>query len=335
MENASPRILKIQFARKFVKINEVNDIQVAIIGRTEMLFNTALELRRAGCRIPLIVTAKEAPEYTKTAEDFEVLANNIGATFLNTGRISASDSVAKLRELGDLDIGVSINYPTILSSEVIDLFRLGIVNLHGGDLPRYRGNACQAWAILNGESRIGLCLHKMIGGELDTGAIISREYFPIDIYTRIGEVLGWIAATAPHMITQAVATLNDNPEFVLEAMPNENNGSLRCYPRLPEDGRIDWNDSNEKILRLVNASSEPYSGAFCEFDGKRMTIWRAGLVSDDENYLAVTGQVAAISEEGHVTVICGDGKLRIKEVQVDNFRGAPNSVIKSTRSRLK
>ncbi|GAB1465742.1 hypothetical protein MASR2M54_12420 [Aliarcobacter cryaerophilus] len=53
----------------------------------------------------------------------------------------------------DCEIAVSLNYSSIISQNVIDLFPLGVLNAHGGDLPRYRGNACQAWAIINGEEK--------------------------------------------------------------------------------------------------------------------------------------------------------------------------------------
>ena len=73
-----------------------------------------------------------------------------------------------------------------IPNKIINYFNYGILNAHGGDLPRYRGNACQAWAILNGENKIGLCIHKMVGGELDSGDIISRDYLDIGENTKIG-----------------------------------------------------------------------------------------------------------------------------------------------------
>ena len=89
-------------------------------------------------------------------------------------------------------MGISFNYRNITTQEVIDLFPLGILNGHGGDLPRYRGNACQAWAIINGEKRIRLCVHKMVGGELDSDDIIARDYYPLGLNSRVRQVLEWI-----------------------------------------------------------------------------------------------------------------------------------------------
>ena len=82
-----------------------------------------------------------------------------------------------------------------------------------GDLPRYRGNACQAWAILNGE-KIGLCIHKMIGGEIDAGDIIERDYYRLDNETNITQVLNWILERTPNMFSNSIKKLEENENFM-------------------------------------------------------------------------------------------------------------------------
>ena len=114
------------------------------------------------------------------------------------------------------DIAVSINYTGAVPQAVIDLFPLGILNAHGGDLPRYRGNACQARAIPNGEERIGLCVHRMIGGELDSGDIIARDYLAIDHTTKVTRVWEWMSMRTPELMLEAVQMLDANPDFLLE-----------------------------------------------------------------------------------------------------------------------
>ena len=120
-----------------------------------------------------VITSKEAPEYTKKVSDFEEFAKNYNVPFINSPRIKENhESIIKSSKP---DIGISMNYTSIIDSSVINIYKMGILNAHGGDLPKYRGNACQAWAILNGEKKIGLCVHKMIGGELDSGDIITKN----------------------------------------------------------------------------------------------------------------------------------------------------------------
>jgi len=309
-------------------------MKCAIIGRTFKLYKTAEALLEAGHKIAAVVTAKAAPEYPVSASDFEELAHNSGARFLQTARIDKHPDT--LLEYGSLDVGISVNYPGIIPQSVIDSFRLGILNAHGGDLPRYRGNACQAWAILNGEDQIGLCIHKMVGGELDSGDIIERDYFPLSIDSRIGEVHEWMNQRVPDMFLSAVGKLSAEPAYILERQSRDPADALRCYPRCPSDARIDWTRSNREILRLINASSEPYAGAFGVFRGKNIIVWRAHLPAHDvENCCAVPGQVARIdSESGDVTIITGAGKLVITDIEYEGKKAKPSAFVSSMRDRL-
>jgi UDP-4-amino-4-deoxy-L-arabinose formyltransferase/UDP-glucuronic acid dehydrogenase (UDP-4-keto-hexauronic acid decarboxylating) len=307
-------------------------MRIAIIGRTELLFNVIELLLAKGHTISCVLTAKESPEYTKSAEDFRDLAERINVPFRSSAKIKEHLDFFSNAEI---DIAVSVNYPNVIPAEVVNLFPLGILNVHGGDLPRYRGNACQAWAIINGENHIALCVHKMKGGELDSGDIILKKYYSININTRIGEVYNWFETDTPHMVLNAIEALQ-LPGFEPEVQSLYVEDALRCYPRIPEDGRIHWTKNCEDIVRLINASSEPYSGAFCGYNGEKLIIWRAEVFEEEEKYLAIPGQIARIIyEDGSIIVICGNGKIRVREVEFSQAgRVFPAQFIKSIRSRL-
>lgn len=310
-------------------------MRIAIIGRTEILFETAQRLYDEGHEIAAVITAKEAPEYTVTSDDFKAFAEKCGAPFMHTAKILDAQDMIKGQD--EIDIGVSINYSGIIPQEFIDNFPLGVLNAHAGDLPRYRGNACQAWAIINGEDKIGLCIHSMIGGELDNGDVIARSYLPIDINTKIGVIWDWIVAQTPGLYVEAVNKLAEDREYVLEVQSKDPKDALRCYPRKPEDGLIDWCADNKTILRLINACNKPYAGAFCSYNGETLIVWDAELIDDDEVFVAIPGQVTAIGA-GYMDVACGQGrdmsKLRVKEIECGGYNGAPDGLIKSLRSRL-
>ncbi len=310
-------------------------MRIAIIGRTEICYDTAELLAKQGHEIALVITAKEASEYEKTSADFKDLAAGLAAQFIHAGRFTV-EVIAQIKSLGRLDIGISINYPTIISSEVVNLFKHGILNAHGGDLPRYRGNACSAWAIINGEDRVGLCIHKMIGGELDAGDIICREYFRLSENSRIGEVWSWMSDRVPELFATAVGRLTADNTYVLEVQSRESSDALRCYPRRPEDGRLNWSVPAIDAIRLINASSEPYAGAFCDLDGEKLIVWRAERVTESEDFLAVPGQVTLISlETGIVEIATINGKIKITEAELNGVRALPANFVKSTRQRLK
>lgn len=305
-------------------------MKVAVIGRTEILYNTALLLLENNYHIPLIVTAKEAPEYTKTAKDFEELSNRIKAKFIYTPKIN--HHLHEIKTLGPIDIAVSVNYPTIISQQIIDSFKLGILNAHAGDLPKYRGNACIAWAIMNGEKKIGITIHKMAGGKLDSGPIILKKYFNITINTKITEVIEYIREVVPKMFLEAIKKLEKNPTYILEVQDEKK--AIRCYPLLPKDGKIDWNKTNIEIIRLINAFNKPYSGAFCFLNGEKMIIWEAQIYKSNEKYYAIPGQVAEILPTQEIVVITGKGKIKINQIEYKNYLGKPGVIIRSIRTRL-
>lgn len=307
-------------------------MKIAIIGRSEVLYDTARALLGFGYEIACILTAKEASEYTRTAKDFEDLAAELNVPFARGSNILKHKCF--LRD-AKADIAVSINFSGIIPQAVIDIFPSGILNAHGGDLPRYRGNACQAWALLNGEDQIGLCIHKMIGDELDSGDIISRDYYPAHINTKIGEVWSWVQARTPHLFLSACQNLAKNPKYILEAQPKDTKFALRCYPRKPEDGKIDWSKSAIDVLRLINASGPPYAGAFATLNGQKILIFDAEIMEDGEIYCAVPGQITKIDKlAGSYCVATGKGKITIKHSVLGTDGTTVMEHLSSPRMRL-
>jgi len=152
-------------------------MKLAIIGRTQMLYDTAMLLHKKGHQIKAVITSKAALEYSRTEKDFKKLAASMKAPFLITNSLDSREA-AKLCK--GLDIGISVNWTTVVDDSHIKLFRLGILNAHAADLPRYRGNACLNWAIINGEDKVAACVHFMEGGKLDCGRIAAQDYLPMD-----------------------------------------------------------------------------------------------------------------------------------------------------------
>tara|TARA_B100000609_G_C17198017_1_gene426442 strand:+ start:392 stop:1312 length:921 start_codon:yes stop_codon:yes gene_type:complete len=305
-------------------------MKVAIIGRTEALYQSALDLVENNYEVVCILTAKESPEYLKSRDDFKNLSIELDVPFESSGSIKNYKNFFKK---SSPDIAISINYPGIIPQEIIDIFPHGILNAHGGDLPRYRGNACQAWAILNGEKRIGICIHKMRGDELDSGDIIERDFIDISENTKIGHVLDWMNERIPKLFLSSLNKLQSDKKYFLEKQSTNPEDILRCYPRIPEDGKIDWRENSQNIIRLINASNKPYEGAFCKFKDLKMIIWDAVRIVDDEIFMAIPGQVTQIQKD-FVEVACGKGKIRIFKVEFDNEIVCPSLIIKSIRERL-
>jgi len=306
-------------------------LKIVALGRTQMLYEAIRRLHSDGHQIPLIVTAREAPEYTRNAEDFRELAQGLGAHFLLAENTHGDDLTAILQDLRP-DIGISINWPNLIRRPTIDQFRHGIINLHPGDLPAYKGNACPNWALIRGEPRLTLCLHLMDPERLDAGPIVAKRHLPATVDTRIGEFYEFWLATAPLMFAEAVGALAATD--CLTTVQQEGEG-FRCFPRRPEDSEIDWRSDGLNIVRLINASSEPFSGATTWLGPQRLRLWRARFEATD-NYVAVPGHVARrVRNQGEVAVTSGCGLVWLQSVSGDDgVRRNAAEMIGATHQRL-
>jgi methionyl-tRNA formyltransferase len=310
-------------------------MNIVLIGRGEILPAIGEQLLQNGHIITAVISAKESPEHRVTASDMEQWAKKINASYIYAPSISNPEVVSTIQQLSK-EIGISVNYTSIIGQDIIDMFPNGVLNAHGGDLPRYKGNACQAWALINGEKKIGLCVHKMIGDQVDEGKIITRNYLDIDINTKIGSVYKWMEEQIPRLMTDAITLLSQNPAYYIEDTQTQTERKpLRCYPRTPEDGKIDWTEDNVTILRLINASGHPFAGAFCNYEEQKLYILDAQLFDDGEEFLAIPGQVLKLNANGSIVVACGVGKMLIQKVKYNNTSTTDiTGIIQSIRKRL-
>jgi len=308
-------------------------MKIAIIGRGEILFKVMERIHEEGFEIPLVVTSKEAPEYTKTSSDFKMFAEKIGSNFIHNPKINVKDLKKFCNESNSFDLAVSINYTGIITQDVIDLFRLGILNMHAGDLPRYKGNAVVAWAIINYEKKIVNCIHKMEGSELDSGDIIVKETLNINVDTKISEIFNWLYSSAPNLFIESISKLKNDPNYIMIDKNNNNSKSMRCYPRMPIDGKIIWSKSSLDIHNLIRASSHPFQGAFTSFNGKKVAIFSSKMVETSETFLAIPGQILNFNSND-VEVATADGKLIVSEFNFEDKFLKPNEFIKTIRSRF-
>jgi UDP-4-amino-4-deoxy-L-arabinose formyltransferase/UDP-glucuronic acid dehydrogenase (UDP-4-keto-hexauronic acid decarboxylating) len=309
-------------------------MRVAALGRTRLLYDTIRSLAAAGHDIPLVVTCRAAPEYNVREDDFRSLALDLGAEFALTQDLNNPDSLGLLAR-AHADVAVSVNWINVVGREACETFPYGILNAHAGDLPRYRGNAPVAWAILQGESRVGVVIHRMDPKEIDAGPILVTDHYQLGETTYVGDVYRFLERRVPEMFVEAVAGLAAGT-ITARPQPSDSSLALRCYPRRPEDGLVNWLLGATALGRLVRAAAEPFSGAFTYFRGERLTIWRARAEAWPCPSLAVPGHVVRRDRStGEVSVATGDGVLVLEEIESPRAgRCRPATLITSVRERL-
>jgi methionyl-tRNA formyltransferase len=310
-------------------------MRIALLGRSRMALHSGDALLSAGHSISLVATGKAAEHDDVEPGDFRRLAERAGARFTDATSVRSADGARQLRE-ADAEIGISVNWPALLGADAIGAFPRGILNAHAGDLPRYRGNACINWAMLNREERVGLCIHQMIPGELDNGPVLLRDWFPLQPDTYVGEVVQWLEQRVPAMYVAAVRGLEQGT-LIAKPQPSDPSLSLRCYPRRPADSQIDWRQAARDVECLVRASSRPFAGAYSHLEGlRKVTVWKAQVHAHEGPFVAVPGSVMLRAGDDPI-IACGEGCLRLTDVSLDGETDgavSKRTINRSLRHRL-
>ena len=218
----------------------------------------------------------------------------------------SSETIEILKEYAP-DIIVVAAYGQIIQKELLELPKLGCINVHASLLPELRGASPIQHAILQGNEKTGVTIMQMAEG-LDTGDILSQV--EVEIGRKNGEELhDALAAAGAELLKSTLPKLAAG-----EIKPLPQDESLASYAGMisKSDGKIDFRMKAEEIDRQVRAF-EPWPGAFCYIDDKVMKIHCAECT--DKNTGAEPGCVTEVSDEG-ICAACGSGTLKITEIQM-------------------
>lgn len=226
-----------------------------------------------------------------------------------------------------LDAVVIASFNKILPETILE--KTTFINVHLGDLPRYRGRANINWAIINGRKDIGVTIHQMIP-DLDGGNIYKQKTLQIKNDDTVKTVYDAINDFLEKQLVSVVTKVIDG----YKGKPQKGKATYTCT-RLPEDGLIDWNASNKEIYNFIRGLTYPYPGAFTYFEGKKMIIWSAELLKKPKVYEGVIpGRIGSIIKDVGVEVLTKKGPILIKEITYEGKKQNASSVIKSVKKTL-
>jgi methionyl-tRNA formyltransferase len=254
-----------------------------------------------GWEIPLVVAQPDKPVgrgLQLQAPPVKREALERGIPVLQPGRARDPDFIASLTALAP-DVVVVAAYGQILPPALLAIPRFGCLNVHTSILPRWRGAAPIAWAMLEGDAETGVTLMHMDAG-LDTGAVIAEQRTPIlpddtgqSLHDRLaGLGAGLICRVLPDWLAGRIS-----------AVPQPADGVTYARKLTKEDGRLDWAQPAAVLDRKIRALN-PWPGAFTTLPSgtgtaELLKIWEAQSI-------AVSGTAPTMAVAGDVLVACGE-----------------------------
>lgn len=205
------------------------------------------------------------------------------------------------------DVALVVAFGQILPRAVLDVPRRGSINVHASLLPRYRGAAPVAWAVIRGEQETGVTTFLMDEG-MDTGPILLQRAVPIAPDETAGELADRLAVLGAELALETLARLD-----ALTPVPQDH-AAATYAPRLTaQDRPLDWRRPAAELAARVRGLN-PWPGATTETPVGRLTIWRARAVAGE----APPGTLTAV--DGRLLIGTGEGLLEPVEVQPENRR---------------
>jgi methionyl-tRNA formyltransferase len=232
-----------------------------------------------------------------------------GVPVYQPAKIKSDEAFEFLKQAAP-DAVVIIAYGQIISQGLIEIPRLGWINLHGSLLPKYRGAAPIHRAILNGETRSGLTTMNIDAG-LDTGPMLLKYETEIGADETAPELYARLSQAGAPLLAETLRGLESG---TITPRPQDNSQASLAPPLKKEEGRIDWSLSAQQIYNRIRGL-QPWPGAFTSFRGKNCAIWGRPLLMPS----AAVGLAGAILKaNGSVVVACGDGtSLLLEFVQLE------------------
>lgn len=239
-----------------------------------------------------------------------------GLPVLQPERLKDATFLSALDSLG-AHLGVVAAYGKILTDAVLAMPELGLINVHGSLLPRYRGAAPVHRAIIDGEAETGITIMRVVRA-LDAGPMIAKARRPIGPDETSDLVERDLAQIGAALLATTVDAMADG---LTTETPQDDALATYAHRLTKDDGVVDWAASAARIHNLVRGL-HPWPHAFTFQHGKRLILLRSTVVSDDGSQGASHGAPGTIlvAEGDRLHVAAGTGTIQLEEVQAEGRR---------------
>ncbi len=254
-------------------------MNIIFMGTPDFAEKSLKALYEAGYNIIAVVTNPDRPQ----GRGMKMVASPVKQFAFEKGiKIYQPEKIRKniefINEIKSLnpDLLCVVAYGKILPKELLEIPRLGAINVHGSLLPQYRGAAPIQWAVINGDKKTGITTMYMNEG-MDTGDMIYKEEVEILPEETTGELWNKLGDLGANLLVKTVNSI-ENGDAPREKQPEEGTMAPMLSKEMCE---INWNENASTIKNLIRGLN-PIMGAYFYVEGKKIKIWKAECISEEE-----------------------------------------------------
>ena len=280
-------------------------MRIVYLGTPEFSVLPLQKIVEAEYNVVGVITNKDKPvgrKHLLTPPPVKIFAekNNIPVFQYDKIRVEGVEDVKNLKP----DLMITCAFGQILSQEILDVPKYGVINIHASLLPRYRGASPIHYAILNGEKQTGITIMKTDVG-IDTGDMILQRTIDIGNDETCGELFSRLSLLGADCILDVLKDI-ENGVVSYEKQDDK----LATFTKIikKEFAQIDWKDSAENVYNKIRAFN-PAPIAFCSFEGNPFKIYKAEVCYMNGE----AGEILKADKE--LIIACGKNALKLLTVQ--------------------
>lgn len=213
------------------------------------------------------------------------------------------------------DVICVVAYGKILPKEILEIPKLGCINVHGSLLPKYRGAAPIQWAVLNGDKATGVTTMYMDVG-MDTGDMILKKETQIGDDETTGELWDRLSKIGADLLVETLQKIEDG---TAPRIPQGEEFSIA--PMLDKEiAKIDWDNKTAIEIKNLVRGLNPIMGTYSFLNDRKIKFWKVDVVSDNSFENEKNGTVIKADSKDGLYIKAKDGLIKVIEIQGENAK---------------
>ena len=255
-------------------------LRIVFMGTPDFAKKSLEKIYEAGYEIEAVVTNPDKPKgrgMKLIPSPVKQFAEEKGIKVLQPLKVKNNDEFINEIKSINPDVICVVAYGKILPKELLDIPKLGCINVHGSLLPQYRGAAPIQWAVLNGDKKTGITTMYMDVG-MDTGDMILKEETEIGDNETTGELWDRLSLIGGNLLVETLRLIE------IGKAPREKQGeNFTLAPMLNKEmARIDWQSKTAEEIKNLVRGLNPIMGAYSFLGGRKIKFWKVDTISENE-----------------------------------------------------